>query len=501
MRCVIILIQRFFAGAVPTHRKGMLDMKKNIAVFLLSALCLNLFGCAAGQPAETPAATEPTKAPAGPLMVGFGREDITPDYSVHLQGGDWKNRVSTEVLDHVFFTCVAVKQDEASFLLVTMDLKLANNNIVEELRPVLRKATGVPAKNIMIAATHTHSSVAVRYDWDGVEKYKAFLYEQAEKAAKTAVEDLAEAETYIGSTQAEGLVNVRHYLMKDGTYAGSNFGSWSSGIVRHAREADCELQLVKFAREGKKDVLLMSFPCHATFNESGKAISADFPSPMREYVEGNSDTLVAYFIGAAGDQTPGSRIPEKKYTSDYKEHGKRLGQYAIEALPTLTKMEETGIKTNLKACTFNTNKKNLDKQEAAQIVKSIASTYGNNSQELKDALKQYGLSSRHEANWINIRAAAGDTRILLLNTLSIGNLAFAVAPYEMFGQHGKQIKEGSPYDMTFMITCAGQENYIASTESFDYNCYESQCCYFEQGTAEKLVDAYIGLLTQMKSAE
>ena len=33
-------------------------------------------------------------------------------------------------------------------------------------------------------------------------------------------------------------------------------------------------------------------------------LSADFPSPLRTHIENNTDCLVAYFIGAAGDQVP-----------------------------------------------------------------------------------------------------------------------------------------------------------------------------------------------------
>ena len=199
-------------------------MKKSIAVILLFTLFFGLFGCAAQSPTETSAPTDPTKAPAGPLMVGFGREDITPNSSVHLQGGDWKNRRSDGVLDHVFVTCVAIKQDDQAFLLITMDLKLANNNIVQAVRPQIRRATGIPEGNIILAATHTHSSVAVRYDWDGVEQYKQFLYQQILKAVDTAMNDLTEAEIYAGVTETERMTFVRHYLMNDGTYAGSNFG-------------------------------------------------------------------------------------------------------------------------------------------------------------------------------------------------------------------------------------------------------------------------------------
>ena len=77
----------------------------------------------------------------------------------------------------------------------------------------------------------------------------------------------------------------------------------------------------------------------------------------------------------------------------------------------------------------------------------------------------------------------------------------AVADYVKSGAwDGKAIKEASPFDLTFIITCAGQENYVASSESFDYDCYESQCCYFEQGTAEKLVGIYLDPLNELKAS-
>jgi hypothetical protein len=53
--------------------------------------------------------------------------------------------------------------------------------------------------------------------------------------------------------------------------------------------------------------------------------------------------------------------------------------------------------------------------------------------------------------------------------------------------------------MTFLIGCHdGGYNYIASKEAFDYDCYESQCCFFERGTAEKLAEIYIDLLNRVK---
>ena len=141
----------------------------------------------------------------------------------------------------------------------------------------------------------------------------------------------------------------------------------------------------------------------------------------------------------------------------------------------------------------------MEKLEDARKVLEVAQTYGNRSQELKDALKKYGLHSRHEANWLTIRDRVGDTVSMELSVLSIGGLSFVLAPYEMFGEQGKYIKAHTTFPMSFIVGCHdGGYNYLASKEAFDYDCYESQCCFFERGTAEQLADLYLEMLEKVK---
>lgn len=469
-------------------------MRKIFALCLVLVLTFSLCACTASQSAGK--ASEQTG-----LKVGFGRQNITPSYTVHLQGGAWKNRISSGVLDYLYITCIAMAEGEETVLLYTVDMKVATDPIVDGVKATISNITGVPQSNILINATHTHSGVAIRYNWDGVEKYKLEFSNAAVAAAQQALADLAPAEIYAGSTQATGMANVRHYLMNDGTVSGSNFGNTSSGYAKHIKDADVELQIVKFDRGAdKKPVILTSFPSHCTYNESGTMLSADYPSPFRDYVEQNTGSLMAFFQGASGDQTPGSRIPGVQFSDDYKEYGRELGRYTVEALPTLTKVEGTGLTVSAKTFTAPVNMKNMDKLPGAQKAKAASEQYGTDSPEVKAILKEFNLASRHEANWLVIRANAGQTQTMELKVMAVGGLSFVLAPYEMFGDQGVAIKEKSPYDNTFIITLGeGSFNYIASNEAFEYDSYESQCCYFEQGTAEKLVDEYVGMLNALKT--
>ena len=470
-------------------------MKKVLCLLMAAMMLLSLAACGGDG-----GSGDSAKAPEG-FRAGYGKENITPSYTVHLQGGTWSERKTTGVLDYIYATCIALAQGEDTILLYTLDMKLATDGYIDPAKEAVSMATGVPHENILFNATHTHSSVAVRYDWNGVEKYKEEFNAAVVKAAQTAIADLSEAEIYGGGIATEGLNFVRHYIMNDGSIAGSNFGSTQSGYKSHIRDADNELQLVKLARaaEDKKDIVLMTFPTHSTFNEHETQISADLSSETRKMLEENG-YLPAYFMAASGDQVPSSRIPGNSI-ADYREYGKKLGQYALDGLAGLTKLDSTGMKLTTKTFTAPTNKEDLDKLPQAQEIKAMIDTYGSGSSQVAAAVKEYGFASRIHANWVITRSRLGDTKSMDLRVLNVGDLAFVLAPYEMFGQHGMEIKEKSPFATTLIITCSeGSFNYLPTVEAFEYGCYEGHCSYWEKGTGEKLVTEYLDILGQHKSA-
>lgn len=432
------------------------------------------------------------------LQAGFARVDITPDYSVHIQGSDWRNRISDGVLDSLYATCVALRQDDMTLLLYTLDLKVSTPNFTTRTKVAVGNAIGIPAENVLLCSTHTHSSVAIRYPWEGVEEYRDFFEAACVKAAREAVADLGPARTYAGTTETSGLTFVRHYRMNDGTVSGSAFGSTKSGYKCHVRASDGQLQIVRLAREGQKDIVLLSFPCHGTFQGNSTKLSADWPCPTRQYMEEREDCLVAVFQGASGDQTPGSRIPGLAF-KDYRKHGAKLGSYALAALPRLKAQEEGLLKFHRWEYTGATNFKNVEKLPQALEIAELIKQFGTKAPEVNEAVKKYGFSSRYDANWTILRSKEDPTNTMGLAAVTLGSLAFILAPFEMFSEQGKFIKTNSPYDHTFIITCYNESlNYIASKECFDYNCYESQCCYFARGEAEKIAQNYVDTLAELK---
>ena len=85
---------------------------------------------------------------------------------------------------------------------------------------------------------------------------------------------------------------------------------------------------------------------------------------------------------------------------------------------------------------------------------------------------------------------------LEINAFSIGGVGFTTGTYEMFSDHGLYVKEHSPFDVTFVITgCSG---YIPTPEAYVYRSYEADTGYYASGTGEKLAEAYVQMLGQVK---
>jgi hypothetical protein len=70
----------------------------------------------------------------------------------------------------------------------------------------------------------------------------------------------------------------------------------------------------------------------------------------------------------------------------------------------------------------------------------------------------------------------------------------------MFSQTGTQIRNGSPYAMTFVLAYTnGHWTYLPTRRSFtDYYSYEACLCKFEPGAAEALGAELAQKLTELK---
>ncbi len=491
-------------------------MKKTFGRILLLLLvcCLALAGCTteAPTPTTTEATTEPvvTTSPyvlnvEGPLIsnlsVGFGRADISPAESVPLRGyGFSSGRMSTNIQDPLYATCIALTDSgDHTVLLFTLDLINSFTEVMDAARQQISDETGIPFDAIMVSATHTHSGPDLdNKNEPSIPRYVELLKSRMVEAAVAALGDRALTRVYITSTETENLNFVRRYQLQNGTYAGDNFGNFKSApIACHETEADNQLQLVCFHRENKQDIILANFQTHPHRVGGDTNVTADIIAPFREKMESTLGCHFAYFTGASGNVNPTSRIEEENVTANYIEQGHALADYALAAYSTFREIPTTSVKITK---TLHTAKVDHTFSGWGSYAKEAVDYFMKNGD--LDFYKKFfqgsGIKNVYQLNAVAIRSTMPAQVEIPIYAVSLGDLAFVTVPFEMFDTNGMQIKDGSPFSMTFVLTCANNNlSYLPSEIACKRGGYAVDVTLFVPGTAEELVTSYLGMLDSL----
>lgn len=479
-------------------------MKKFLCILLAMILTLSLCACGGSGAGEE----QPKELT---LEVGFARENANPSaYPVHIAGGDaYANVCQAGYMDPITTTCIALKQGEETYLIYTCDTVDIDGTFCFTTDQYISDAMGIPTKNIILNATHTHSAPTMKHDYQNADAYRSLFNNACVTAAKKAIKDLSPvSELTYGTIMTENMTRVRHYLMNDGTTYGMGHGTTASGYKSHHYEADEELQVIRIVRpaEDKKDIVLMSMPTHATMVSSGpKLLSADFPGIARVEVENAAGVHCAYFIGAAGDQTPSSSLGEVPLSSDYKAYGKKLAEYVVTCLQSNMKPTQgTQVKLHTENYVAKRMKEGIDdavRLAHAMEIMELIKQYGTYSTgPVAEKVKEYGFSIYYEASGLVTRSQSPETGNFDINAMTIGNIGLVFAPYEMYSSHGKQIKNDTTMDMAFIITNSeDDQGYIPDENACEHSYYEYDIALYARETGTQLAERYLEILTSLQN--
>lgn len=476
-------------------------MKKSISILLTITIILCLWGCRNGNSGQTDAAPTAEKAP---FSVGYAKVSITPDYSIPLRGyGNPLKRMSTGYLDYIYATCAAITDEDGNTVVVYgIDLTNAFANCFPDYREKVASALNIPVDNVHMSCSHMHAGCDMTLTSNSsVSRYIQDMEKWLLKAAELAMADRKPATMQYASTNTEAMNFVRRYYRTDGTPAGDNYGLFSDApIERHETEVDNQLQLLKFVREDGNDIIMANFQCHPhrASSSSSTDITADIVGVFRTELENQLGVDVLYFSGPSGNVNTKSRITSENITSDYKEHGKALAQYAINLEGKYIDVPTGKVRTTAIEFTGNADHSQDHKLEAAKQVQAWEDA-GYTLDQCKDYMQEHGINSFHAAGAIISKANAPATRTTGLWAFAVGDIGFAVIPFEMFDTTGMCIKENSPFTATFLLTCANTHNtYLPSALAFENGGYEVDQSKFAAGTAEIIAEEYVAMLTTLK---
>ncbi len=441
---------------------------------------------------EATAANVPTLSG---FSIGWYRGDITPTEPVPLDGmGNDAGRMDNWEIKTPLQAGVTVIADETgienAIILVSVDTLFIQKELSDNLAQAISDATGVPKNRIFFSASHSHCAVAHDEPYEQTRNYLEDLYTNVTSYAVQAVEDLAPATIQTASidviaTDGLSLTASRRNIGDDGNAYSKVDGNVPSGAERESA-TDPQMQLIRFIREDKTDLVLSNYQTHGTGwgSATDGFVSADTWYYFRNTLEASmEDTACTFFLGASGNLSQSNNSLIAKFQSvdgnTYKAYnylgidkclegmGALLTSYALYAFDNYAEDVQPGALR-----VINTTFETEDRYKAD-----------------KQTYKQIDMD---------------------LNAIAIGDsIAFITAPYEMYHENGQQIKAYAQtlgFDTCFILTNSmGENKYIASNNAFENDSTDGKLtsfgvrtCRFKQGTAEALIDQFADMLAQIK---
>jgi neutral ceramidase len=257
------------------------------------------------------AVARPTRAVgrAESLQVGEGVVDITPPLGIELGGfhrSPGNERLIRSIRQPTATRALVLRRGDLTAALVSLDVAAVGHEMTARIQRAASQRTGIPAENIRVCPTHTHSMPAFCYlrQWGAIPvEYMASVEEKTVQAIGKALEDLAPAELRVGRSRAVGANHNR--TTKD--FKTDEF--FDADSTEQDRWLDTTVHVLHFQRAGgPRDLLWYHFSAHPVCY-ADEAAGPDWPGPVADRLRESHQLHASYLQGHAGDVNPGDGDP------------------------------------------------------------------------------------------------------------------------------------------------------------------------------------------------
>jgi len=442
---------------------------------------------------------------AEPLKAGVGVVDITPPLGYRM-AGYYNERRNTGTHDPLLAKAIVFQQGDVRAALVECDIVNMPADVSAKARALAERSTGIPGRQIVVAATHSHTgplfSGPLRKLWseqatarqgkDDAESfdYPAALVERIARAIEEAAKSAKPARLAAGTGEETRLSFNRRFHLKDGTVR-FNPGRLNPDIVRPAGPIDpaVNLLLLTDASTGKPLVSITNFAMHLD-TIGGTEYAADYPYHVERRLREKlgSDFVSIFGTGTCGDinHIDVSRDNQLKGHAEAERIGLALGETVVATLPKLVEQREASLAVCQKAIDVPAQKFSADevgkaKQRMAKIgTRDLTFLEQVETNKIVDVMQRY---------------ASGTVPLEVVAIRLSPDVAIVTLPGEVFVELGLAIKQASPFKTTLVIELSNDSPaYIPTKKAFAEGSYEIVNSRVAAGGGEKLADLAISLL-------
>ena len=398
--------------------------------------------------------------PANQLEAGEGTVDITPPVGTLMSGFHYSpgnERRIAGVRQPTAARALVLRQGQTEVAILSVDLLAVSREVARRIQQGVQRKTGIPAENVRVTATHSHSTPTARYlrQWGGKpEEYIADVEQSCVLAVERARADLTAAELYLGKSVAEGANFNRT------TKSWKTEDQFTAAATDAERWLDRTVHVLRFERSGgAKSLLWYHFSAHPVCFTDRQA-SPDWPGLVADSVLQREQITPSFLQGHIGDVNPGDGTP---WLGNAERTAARLSDAMLRAMGNARQVEFDQI--NMRSV-------------ATELPLDLALHQAHVERYAQDPEKHSGgeyVDAAFAKDWYASASKWDPERKGLptdISVLSLGDLALLFHAAELFSYYGLRIRHDSPFEDTILVGYAdGMIGYLtdpASHENRDY---------------------------------
>lgn len=407
-------------------------------------------------------------------MIGMAKVDLTPDpgkMRIRLNGyANWSRRQpATGILDRLWARALVTQDDRGGlFALASMDLCYIGQSLRDQVLELLADQ-GFTSANVILAATHTHSSFS-GYDRSFIARalmgpYRPELFEQTAAGIAEAIlkakKALGPGSWSLAQADLEGMNRSR----LDPAF---EFGDDDS-VDRPQPDpekfpVDPRLSVLHLkSEEGRTIGAVIHFASHPTIlSPKNMELSGDYPGVLLDRVEQSlGENCVALFI----NNTLGDTAPTPDWTDSLAEEIEMMNDYGNKfadiVIDLLTKVEPI---------------------DCSPI------SYKLTRRSFQDVIVR-ALGRRLLPLWLS--KVFYERPELPFQAVRLGKLMLLAVPGEATTKIGELIRAECPADAKCLVIAPanGFMGYLVTPQQYDDGGYAADSCYFGPETGLKVVEA------------
>lgn len=490
--------------------------KRSIFGLLYAFMFISLYAC--GKSSEDGATDDREPTVEGEFLAGAAVVDITGSVP------------SGFVLHDKLHARVLVLDDrETRLAFVVADLRVVPREVFDEAKRLIAKDGAIDPANIMMSATHTHSTTrretrigqltplgySKTYSWnygEPLDGHQMYIASQIAMGLRQAIANLEPAKIGFGSVDVPQWVFNRRWLMKEpvvNPYGGFdkvlfNPGTTNRDKVQPVGPVDPEVAFIAVQSvDGRPISVLANYSTHYVGGVPEGHISADYFPVFGE--------KLGALLKAQNQSKPFVGILSNGTSGDVNTINFAGGQPSFDAYKKIDKVADDLAKAVYQAYK---NVSFQDKMHLSAIQSELSLDVRRADQSLLEHVNSVlsrpsNAPMRHprertQANYVmQLEKEWPDEIAILLQVFRIGDIAVSAIPFEVFAETGLELKSKSPFRHCFTVSFGnGWYGYLPTPEQHQLGGWETWMGgsnKVEENASNKIVERVLEMQHSLKN--